>query len=91
MSINMKYCTQTGLYSADKDNLKILNEIMEANSVKHVSKRTPSGKDVRATKDIAATDDGSVRGSVRTLVEPLTSTISERRSKRRRTVITYLK
>ena len=57
----MEYCTQTGLYSAEKDDLKILNEIMEAKSVKNGSKRTISRKDARATKDMAARDNGSVR------------------------------
>ena len=46
---------------ADKDDRKILNEIMEAKSVEHGSKRTISRKDARETKDIAARDDGSVR------------------------------
>jgi len=61
LPISMEYCTQTGLYLVDKDDRKILNEIMEAKSVEHGSKRTISRKDARETKDIAARDDGSVR------------------------------
>jgi hypothetical protein len=77
----MEYSTQTGLYIIDKDEMHAINETLNTRTEQEKRPRRKS-----KPKGTSAVDDGTIR----TVVEPAENSGTERRSKRKRTAITYL-